>query len=88
MNEGPLVKAIAAALAVLSGSGDAEIDPDTAAKGIRRIAHELLALPKEDRLEFIELIETIAEAEPESGAGYANFIRDIPRMIGIVESSC
>jgi hypothetical protein len=83
MNQEPLVKAIAAALVLLEQSGDDEIDPDVAVRGMENIAHELLALPEEDRAEFVEVIERIASAE--SSVPYANFLRDIPRSIGMAE---
>ncbi len=80
MKQEPLVRAIAAALVVLEDSGDEWIDPDIAVRGMESIAHELLALSEEDRAEFIELLERIAE---EASVPYANFLRNIPRMIGM-----
>jgi hypothetical protein len=84
MPQEPLVRAIVAALVLLEESGQDEIDRDTAVRGMENIAHELLALRREDRAEFIALIEQIADAETD--VSYANFIRNIPRAIGMVEA--
>lgn len=66
---------------VLEDSGDEWIDPDVAVRGMENIAHDLLALSQEDRAEFIELLDGIADEETNTAS--ANFIRNIPRMIGM-----
>ncbi|MBO0831559.1 MAG: hypothetical protein J2P28_04620 [Actinobacteria bacterium] len=83
MNQAPLLKAIATALMVLEDSGDEWIDRDIAVRGMENIAHDLLALSQEDRTEFIELLKRIADEETHVGS--ANFIRNIPRMIGMIQ---
>lgn len=82
MNSDALVKAIAAALMLLENSGEDEIDPDTAIKGLESISHELHVLSGRERAEFMDAIERIAQAEAD--VRQAEFIRDIPRMIGMV----
>jgi hypothetical protein len=83
MKQEPLVRAVAAALILLEDADEDQVDPDTAGNGLENIAHELLALTGEDRDQFIELVEKVADEEKD--AYYSNFIREIPRKIGMVE---
>lgn len=83
MRQDPLVKTIVAALMLLEDSGDDEINPDTAVRGMENIAHELLALTDDERAEFIYLVEELASAETDER--YAAFTRRVPQMIGMVE---
>jgi hypothetical protein len=84
MNCEPLVKAIAAAMMFLEESGDDEVDPDSAERALENMSHALLQYAGSDREEFLELIERVADGTPDEHD--ARFIRDIPRMIGMVES--
>jgi hypothetical protein len=83
MRQDPLVKAIVAALMLLEDSGDDEINPDTAVRGMENIAHELLVLTDDERAEFINLVEEVASAETDER--YAAFTRRVPQMIGMVD---
>ncbi|WP_433724522.1 hypothetical protein ACQP2Y_03490 [Actinoplanes sp. CA-051413] len=84
MNCEPLVKAIAAAMMFLEESGDDEVDPDSGERALENMSHALLQYAGSDRDEFLELIERVADGTPDEHD--ARFIRDIPRMIGMVES--
>ncbi|MGW4942989.1 hypothetical protein ACWEOZ_15550 [Actinoplanes sp. NPDC004185] len=84
MNCEPLVKAIAAAMMFLEESGDDEVDPDSAERALENMSHALLQYAGPDREDFLRLIERIADGTPDEHD--ARFIRDIPRMIGMVES--
>jgi hypothetical protein len=83
MDSEPLLKAIIAAMMFLEHSGPDEIDPDSAVKCLENMSYELLQLAGSDRREFLELIERIANQMPEERQ--RGFIRDIPRMTGMVE---
>ena len=83
MDSEPLLKAIIAAMMFLEHSGPDEVDPDSAVKCLENMSYELLQLAGSDRKEFLELIETVANQMPEERQ--RGFIRDIPRMTGMVE---
>lgn len=83
MNQEPLVRAIAAALILLEDADNDQVDPDTAGTGLENIANELLALTGEDREQFIKLVERVADEERDTY--YSNFIRNIPRKIGMID---
>ncbi|MEU8607341.1 hypothetical protein AB0C29_05000 [Actinoplanes sp. NPDC048791] len=84
MNCEPLVNAIAAAMMFLEESGDDEVDPDSAVRALENMSHALLQYAGPDREDFLELIERVADGTADEHD--ARFIRDIPRMIGMVES--
>ena len=83
MDSEPLLKAIIAAMMFLEHSGPDEVDPDSAVKCLENMSYELLQLAGSDRKEFLELIERVANQMPEERQ--RGFIRDIPRMTGMVE---
>ena len=83
MDNEPLLKAIVAAMVFLEASGPDEVDPDSAVRCLENMSYELLRLAGADRIEFIALIERVAQHETDER--YARFIREIPRMIGMVE---
>jgi hypothetical protein len=83
MNSEPLLKAIIAAMMFIERSGPDEVDPDSAVKCLEQMSYELLQLAGADRKEFLKLVERVADQMPEER--YAGFIREIPRMTGMVE---
>ena len=83
MDSEPLLKAIIAAMMFLEHSGPDEVDPGSAVKCLENMSYELLQLAGSDRKEFLELIERVANQMPEECQ--RGFIRDIPRMTGMVE---
>jgi hypothetical protein len=83
MDNEPLLKAIVAAMVFLEASTPDEVDPDSAVRCMENMSHELLQLAGADRREFIKLVERVAEHEADER--YAQFIREMPRMIGMVE---
>jgi hypothetical protein len=83
MDAAPLANAVITALMLLEHSDDSEIDPDIAVRGLENIAHELLKLQGEDRVEFLALLERIAAQERNQVT--AEFVRAVPFKIGMVE---
>ncbi|MEU4770402.1 hypothetical protein AB0H12_45125 [Actinosynnema sp. NPDC023794] len=79
MDNTPLVRAIVEALMFLEHSGEDEIDPDAAVRGIEVIGHELDALSAADRAEFRLVLERIAETPGDSG--HAQRAREVPFML-------
>jgi hypothetical protein len=82
MNPEPLVRAIVAAMMLMEECGPDEIDPDTAVRGLENMGYEILQLSGDDRGEFLELIERMAQS---SDSHTAEFIRAIPFSIGMVD---
>jgi hypothetical protein len=82
MNPEPLVRAIVAAMMLMEECGPEEIDPDTAVRGLENMGHEILQLSGDDRAEFLDLIERMAQCSDEHTATY---IRAIPFSIGMVD---
>jgi hypothetical protein len=83
INPKPLVNAVVAALVLLENCGPDEVNPDTAVRGMENIGYELNRLTGAERGEFTNLLEIIATEESEA----AEFIRNIPFMLGWVEQS-
>jgi hypothetical protein len=83
MDNEPLFKAIVAAMVFLDTSDDDEVDPHLAVRCLEDMSYELLKLAEADRKEFLELVESVAKHEADGR--HAQFIREIPRMIGMVE---
>ncbi|WP_162952041.1 hypothetical protein [Streptomyces griseorubiginosus] len=83
MNEEPLIKAVVAAMLLLEQCGPDEVDPDTAVRGLENIGYELLKFTEVERVEFMNLIERVASSE--SDPHVAEFTRNVPFAIGMVE---
>jgi hypothetical protein len=84
MKPEPLVRAIVAAMMLLEECGPDEVDPDTAVRGLENMGYELLKFSGVERSEFIELLEQMASSEAD--AHTAEFIRNIPFAVGMVEN--
>ena len=69
------------AMMFLEQSAQDEIDPDTAARGLESIGHELLQMSGSDRSEFLALLEGIAASAADEPT--ARFIRSIPFSLGM-----
>ena len=79
MDNEPLVRAVIAALMLLEHSGDEEINPDVAVRGMENIGHELETMTDADRADFRRILDEIAGGSED--VNYANFVRAIPLML-------
>lgn len=80
-NFSPLVSAIVDAFLLLEHSGEDEIDPDTAVRGMENITSSLLKLDLDDQLSLRSELLKIADSSSDSS--YREFVRSLPEMIGL-----
>ncbi len=79
----PIILAMVSAMRLLNDCGPDEVNPDTAGRGLENMAWELMKLRPEERVEFIEKLNQMAdEADP----GDAWFLRSVPFYVGMAEN--
>ncbi|MCB1051249.1 MAG: hypothetical protein KDC71_11675 [Acidobacteria bacterium] len=81
MNLLPLATTIAEAFLILESSGDEEINPDTAVRGMENLCSILLTLSMEDQKRLRQIFYQIESSSSDSG--YKIFIKELPNMIGL-----
>ncbi|WP_328887725.1 hypothetical protein [Streptomyces sp. NBC_00316] len=67
----------------LDSCGDDEVDPDSAVKMAESLTHVLTQLPSEQLNRFLQVLEGLAEAEPDPGR--REFLESFPFACGLVE---
>ncbi|MFE7507783.1 hypothetical protein [Promicromonospora sp. NPDC057488] len=65
---------------LLENSSETDLHPDVAVSGMESIVGELSQMPTQDRIEFLQILASIHQAEGESAVG--EFARSLPFMIG------